>query len=75
MAFCIERIRLSTRIFVNEATQKLFKHEMYLNNGMVYVSDKPGLGIEFDESLAQEYPYKRSYLPVSRLEDGTLWHW
>ena len=58
----------------NEATQKLFKHEMYLENGMFYVSDKPGLGIEFDEQAAIEYPYKRSYLPVSRLEDGTLWH-
>ena len=21
------------------------------------------------------YPYQRAYLPVNRLEDGTLWHW
>lgn len=37
--------------------------------------DAPGLGVEFDEEAAAKYPYKRSYLPVSRLEDGTLWHW
>jgi len=59
----------------NEETQQIFKHETRLENGMLYVSDKPGLGIEFDEEVAAKYRYKRSYLPVSRLEDGTLWHW
>ncbi|HAU25867.1 MAG TPA: mandelate racemase, partial [Alteromonas australica] len=38
-------------------------------------SDLPGLGISFNEDAAKKYPYKRSYLPVSRLEDGTMWHW
>ncbi|WP_413282931.1 D-mannonate dehydratase ManD [Vibrio sp. MA40-2] len=61
--------------FGNEKSQQIFKHEMRLENGMIYVSDKPGLGVEFDETEAKKYPYKRSYLPVSRLEDGTLWHW
>jgi len=59
----------------NEETQQIFKHETRLENGMLYVSDKPGLGIEFDEEIAAKHRYKRSYLPVSRLEDGTLWHW
>lgn len=61
--------------FGNEETQSLFKHDITLQDGMLYVSEQPGLGIEFDEQAAQAYPYKRSYLPVSRLEDGTLWHW
>ena len=34
-----------------------------------------GLGIEFDEKLAAKYPYDPAYLPVARLEDGTLWNW
>ncbi len=38
-------------------------------------SDKPGLGIDFDEKLAAKYPYNPAYLPVARLEDGTLWNW
>jgi mannonate dehydratase len=42
---------------------------------MIHVGDTPGLGVDFDEVAAAEYPYRRSYLPVSRLEDGTLWHW
>jgi mannonate dehydratase len=61
--------------FGNEQLKQLFKHDYKVKNGMAYVSDAPGLGIEFDEEAAMQYPYKRSYLPVSRLEDGTLWHW
>lgn len=61
--------------FGNEISQTIFKHDMRLENGMIIVSDAPGLGIEFDEAQAEKYTYKRSYLPVSRLEDGTLWHW
>ncbi|EIT0135016.1 hypothetical protein L0919_004211 [Escherichia coli] len=34
-----------------------------------------GLGISFDEKLAAKYPYDPAYLPVARLEDGTLWNW
>jgi mannonate dehydratase len=25
--------------------------------------------------LAVKFPYQRAYLPVNRLEDGTLWNW
>ena len=55
--------------------QQVFIHKTEVNNGMAYVSDVPGLGIDFDEEAAAAYPYKRSYLPISRLEDGTLWNW
>jgi len=61
--------------FGNDETRQLFTHEMRIEDGMVQVSEAPGLGVEFDEDAAKEYPYKRSYLPVSRLEDGTLWNW
>jgi mannonate dehydratase len=61
--------------FGNEQSQTIFKHGMRLENGMILLSDAPGLGVDFDEIEAAKYPYKRSYLPVSRLEDGTLWHW
>ena len=61
--------------FGNDKSKDIFSHDMRLENGMVYVSEKPGLGIDCNEDEAKKYPYKRSYLPVSRLEDGTLWHW
>ena len=34
-----------------------------------------GLGVDIDEKLAAKYPYERAYLPVARLNDGTLWNW
>lgn len=61
--------------FGNENSQKIFKHDMQVKAGMGYVSEQPGLGVDIDEAAAKEFPYKRSYLPVSRLEDGTLWNW
>ena len=54
---------------------EVFSYDVELKNGMLYMKDKPGLGIEFDEERAEKYPYKRSYLPISRLEDGTMWSW
>lgn len=59
----------------NNESQKIFKHNFTVEDGMAVISDVPGLGIEFDETEAAKYPYKRSYLPVSRLEDGTMWNW
>ena len=61
--------------FGNDEIRRVFSHEMRLDDGMVTVSDAPGLGVDFDEAEAGRYPYKRSYLPVSRLEDGTMWNW
>ncbi|MFT2091024.1 D-mannonate dehydratase ManD [Paraglaciecola sp. 2405UD69-4] len=61
--------------FGNEQSKQVFKHDFTVNDGMAFMSEAPGLGIEFDEEAASQYPYKRSYLPVSRLEDGTVWNW
>ena len=41
----------------------------------VHPGEAPGLGVEIDEKLAAKYPYEPAYLPVARLEDGTLWNW
>lgn len=59
----------------NEQIRHVFQQDIQIKDGMAHLSDAPGLGIEFDESAAKEYPYRRSYLPVSRLEDGTVWNW
>jgi len=34
-----------------------------------------GLGVDIDETLAAKYPYKRAFLPVNRLEDGSMTNW
>jgi len=61
--------------FGGEAMNKVFTHPLNYENGHLLLADKPGLGVDFDEDEAVKYPYKRSYLPISRLEDGTIWDW
>lgn len=53
----------------------LFPSAHKMKNGMVYVSDAPGLGVDFDEKEAARYSYKPGSHPVVRLEDGTLWNY
>jgi len=61
--------------FGGEPMTQVFRHPLTFEAGYLYLDDQPGIGVEFDEVEASRYPYKRSYLPVSRLEDGTLWDW
>ncbi|RVU86679.1 D-galactonate dehydratase family protein [Leucothrix sargassi] len=61
--------------FGTDTSDEVFSYQHSIKDGMIQVSDAPGLGVDFNEEAAAAYPYNRSYLPVSRLEDGTLWHW
>ena len=53
----------------------LFPSEHYLKDGMFYVSEAAGLGVDFDEAEAAKYEYKPGSHPIVRLEDGTLWNY
>lgn len=53
----------------------LFPSAHHMQSGAVYVSDAPGLGVDFDEREAAKYEYKPGSHPVVRLEDGTLWNY
>jgi len=56
-------------------TDAVFPHQYRFDDGYLHPGDSPGLGVELDEKLAARYPYTRAYLPVNRLEDGTLHDW
>ncbi|MBL6853268.1 MAG: D-galactonate dehydratase family protein [Alphaproteobacteria bacterium] len=56
-------------------TDAVFPHAYKFANGMFTPGEAPGLGVEIDEALAAKYPYKRAYLPVNRLEDGSMTNW
>jgi len=58
-----------------EETDTVFPHAYSFSEGMLHPGDQPGLGVDIDEELAAKYPYKRAYLPVNRLEDGTMHDW
>lgn len=53
----------------------LFPSEHRMENGMVHVSDAPGLGVDFDETEVARYEYEAGSHPIVRLEDGTLWNY
>lgn len=59
----------------SEQMLEVFPHSWRFDEGYMHPGDEPGLGISFDEKLAAKYPYDPAYLPVARLEDGTLWNW
>jgi len=56
-------------------TDQVFPHAYRFEAGSLIPGDVPGLGVEIDEKLAAKYPYKRAYLPVNRLEDGSMYNW
>jgi len=53
----------------------LFPSDHVMQKGMVYVSDAPGLGVDFNEAEAEKYEYKPGSHPIVRLQDGTLWNY
>lgn len=61
--------------FGTEKVNRVFKYRIDLVDGLINLDETPGLGVDLDEVAAEEFPYKRSYLPVSRLSDGTIGHW
>jgi len=58
-----------------EETDAVFPHDYRFEAGYLFSGETPGHGVDIDEALAAKYPYKRAYLPVARLDDGTMWSW
>jgi mannonate dehydratase len=58
-----------------EETDAVFPHAYRFDDGFLHPGEQPGLGVEIDEALAANHPYRRAYLPVNRLEDGTMHDW
>jgi mannonate dehydratase len=58
-----------------DETDAVFPHAYSFSDGYLHPGGQPGLGVDIDEDLAAKYPYRRAYLPVNRLEDGTMHDW
>jgi mannonate dehydratase len=59
----------------SEETDAVFPHEYTFADGFLHPGTAPGLGVDIDEAAAAKFPYERAYLPVNRLEDGTVYPW
>lgn len=53
----------------------LFPSQHKMEKGFFYVSDDPGLGVDFDVKQAPQYSYRKGFNPVTRLQDGTMWNY
>ncbi len=56
-------------------TDEVFPHDYHFEDGLLIVGDTPGHGVDINEVLAAKYEYKRAFLPVNRLNDGTMFNW
>ena len=59
----------------SDETDAVFPHSYRFERGYLHPGEEPGLGVELDESLLERFPYKRTYLPVARLRDGSVASW
>jgi mannonate dehydratase len=58
-----------------QETDEVFPHSYSFKSGYLHPGDAPGLGVDYDEKLAEKFPYERAYLPVNRKLDGTMFNW
>ena len=56
-------------------TDEVFPHTYSFSDGFLHPGDGPGLGVDYDEKLAEKFPYERAYLPINRKLDGTVFNW
>ena len=58
-----------------DATNSVFLQSMSFSDGHLHPGESPGLGVELDEQAAASFTYQPAYLPVNRLQDGTMHDW
>ncbi|MGN7798260.1 D-mannonate dehydratase ManD [Leifsonia sp. 22587] len=56
-------------------TDELFRPGYSFADGLLIPGEEPGLGVDYDEVLAESFPYQAAYLPVNRLLDGSMHDW
>jgi mannonate dehydratase len=59
----------------SERTLEVFRTSYRFEQGLLHPSDTPGLGVDLDVDAAAHFPYQQAYLPVCRLQDGTVHDW
>jgi galactonate dehydratase len=55
--------------------EEIFPDAFKIEDGHIIPSDRPGLGLDWDEAAAARHPYDPIDLPVCHLPDGTVAEW
>jgi mannonate dehydratase len=58
-----------------DATNEVFIQSFSFENGYLHPGEMPGIGVTYDDQAASAFPYQSAYLPVNRLQDGTVHDW
>jgi mannonate dehydratase len=58
-----------------EIVNEVFTVNYYFKQGYLYIDDRPGIGVDLNESKAAKYPYTMACLPINRKSDGTMFYW
>lgn len=53
----------------------MFQHSFTFTDGHLHPGEAAGIGVELNEEMAAGQPYEAAYLPVNRLQDGTVHDW
>ncbi|MEN2739866.1 D-mannonate dehydratase ManD [Microbacterium sp. X-17] len=56
-------------------THEVFRPTYTFEDGMLIPGETPGLGVDYDDLVADSFPYQPAYLPVNRLLDGSMHDW
>jgi mannonate dehydratase len=59
----------------SDSTDDVFQPSYRFEDGLLIPGEDPGLGVSYDEVLADSFPYQAAYLPVNRLLDGSMHDW
>jgi mannonate dehydratase len=57
------------------STDDVFQPSYRFEDGLLIPGEDPGLGVSYDEVLADSFPYQAAYLPVNRLLHGSMPDW
>jgi mannonate dehydratase len=56
-------------------TYEVFRRSYTFEDGYLHPGETPGIGVTVDEEAAAKFEYSPAYLPVNRLQDGTVHDW
>ena len=56
-------------------TLDVFATSYTFTDGLLHPGNNPGLGVDYNDELADTFSYTPAYLPVNRLLDGTVHDW
>jgi mannonate dehydratase len=58
----------------DDTTKKMFPHAVQVEEGYIYPIDRVGIGVDFDEDMAEQYPviYRKHEWTQARIPNGSI---